>query len=482
MRGSKGFQGVSVVATVIALMTAPAGAETLSEALAKAYRTNPTLNGARAQQRANDENVPIEKASGRPDISVQGRYNEEIHRQSPVTTPRRNATATATLSVPLYSGGGVRNAINAAKLRVEAGQNSLRGSESSLFSEVVAAYMDVIRDGAIVSFNRQNVSSLEVNLRASSDRFQVGDVTRTDVAQSESRLSLARADLQNAEAQLISSKERYIALVGSAPEALETPPPLPGLPDSPESAVAVALTDNPDILATQKARNAARYDVKVAKAQAAPRVSAFVSGSYLDYLNSENPLITSPSNKDATAGAQITIPLYQGGRPGALARQSVARESQAIEQATEAERSIIAQTRSAYASWRASLQSIESTRKAVEATALSLEGVKAENSAGTRTILDILNAEQEALNARVQLVTAERNAYVAGFTLLAAMGHAEARDLNIDAGPLYDPVVNYKRVRGKWFDYDFDATPKPVATNTRGTATQTADIPPVAKP
>lgn len=473
----RSLQTTSLGALALLLSSAPAGAETLREALVRAYKTNPTLTGARAQQRAVDENVAIEKADGRPSARATADYSDFMRRPS-AFTPRRSVSADAEVSVPLYSGGVVRNAINAAKLRVQAGQNDLRGTESAVFSRVVAAYMDVIRDSAIVSFNRQNVTSLSVNLRASNDRFEVGDVTRTDVAQSDSRLALARADLQTAEAQLIASKENYIALVGVAPDNLETPPPLPGLPSSPEAAVATALTDNPDILAAGKARDAAHYDVKSAKGQIAPRISAFARAGYTDYLGSEKGIVgVSPTVKQAIVGATVALPLYQGGRPGALARQGVARESKAIEDQVGVERDVIAQTRSAFASWQASLQTIESTRKAVSSSALSLEGVRAENSAGTRTILDILNAEQEALNARVQLVVAERNAYVAAFTLLAAMGHAEARDLNLDGGALYDPQVNYKRVNDKWFDFDFDRSPTASATRTVDSPVQNAILP-----
>lgn len=481
MRKANGFHKAAGVAMAVTLLAgAPASAETLREALAKAYRTNPLLTGARAQQRAIDENVAIEKADGRPNAGANGEYAELLDRPS-VFTPRRSVSASSTINVPLYSGGAVRNAVNAAKLRVEAGQQDLRGTEASVFTRVVAAYLDVIRDQEIVVFNLDNVNALGVNLQASSDRFEVGDLTRTDVAQSQSRLAIARADLENAQANLIASRENYIALVGSAPENLETPPPLPGLPETPEAAVAVALTDNPDILAAKKARDAAAYDVRVAKAQVLPRISAFTQGSYQDYLNSERGIVVaarpSGSVSQAIVGANITIPLYQGGRPAALARQGTAREAQAIEGEIATERDVIAQTRSAFASHRASLRAIESTRSAIDSTSLSLEGVRAENSAGTRTILDILDAQREALNARVQYAVAQRNAYVAGFSLLAAMGHAEADDLGLDGGPLYDPNVNYKRVSGKWVDFDFDATPQPIATRTVDSPAQTAILP-----
>jgi len=448
-------------------VTTAARAETLIEALTAAYKSNPTLSGARARQRGVDENVALAKADGRPAASLGGTYNEQIARPEQLintgagltrlaVTPLRSAVGQGSVSVPLYSGGTVRNAIHAAERRVEAGQNDLRGTEASVFANVVGAYMDVIRDSQIASLNLQNVKALEVNLRASKERFEVGDLTRTDVAQSESRLALARATAQQAQAQLVASRENYNALVGHAPEALEDAPPLAGLPATAEAAVSTALADNPDIRSAQKSREAARYDIKVAEGAVLPRISAFVQGNYTDYLRSENTLISAANVKSAQAGASLTIPLYQGGRPGAAQRQAVASESAAIDRSIEVERGVVADVRATYARWQAALQNIEATRTAVSSAELSLEGVKAENSVGSRTILDILNAEQEALNARVQLVSAQRDAYVAAFGLLASMGHAQASDLAIDPAILYDPQANYRRVRGKIFDFDFD--------------------------
>ena len=469
---------VSTVVSTLALAVASqsAHATTLQEALAQAYQTNPTLNAARAKLRGTDENVPLAKADGRPGVTVIGSYDELLHRDFPLSTPIRNATAQATLTVPVYQGGIVRNSIRAADKGVEAGQAELRATESAVFAQVVAAYLDVIADSAVVTFNLQNVHSLEVNLQASTDRFKVGDLTRTDVAQSDTRLALARASLESAQAQLISSKEKYIALVGSEPVDLQPPPALPGLPASPESAVEVALKDNPDILAAKSARDAAHYQVNAAKGQIAPRLSGFVRGSYTDYLDSKTFGAPTPTSKSATAGVQLTVPIYQGGRPGAATRQAVARESQAIEQSVGTERSVIAQTRSAYASWQASLQTIASTRKAVDSGSLSLEGVQAENKAGTRTILDILDSQRDLLNAQVQYVSAQRNAYVAGFSLIASMGHAEARDLNLEVGTLYDPIAHYRTVRGKLFDFDFGQPAKQVSTTTASTKAQDATI------
>ncbi|MEZ5712714.1 MAG: TolC family outer membrane protein [Sphingobium sp.] len=474
MRKSTRMTGTALATAAFFSMAGAAQAETLREALAKAYQTNPTLNAARAGQRATDENVPLALSQGRPNVGVTGIYTEELHRALPNTTPKRNAVGSADADVPIYQGGIVRNSIRAAKKSVEAGQEDLRGTESSVFAAVVAAYLDVIRDSAIVQFNQQNVSALEVNLQASSDRFEVGDLTRTDVAQSDSRLALAQADLQAAEARLISSKENYIALVGSAPVDLEAPPALPGMPETPQTAVQVAMQDNPDILGARYQREAAHYDTNSAKGQIAPRLSAFANGTYLDYLNSETAAQGVGSVKSASVGVQLTIPIYQGGRPGALTRQAKARENQALEIEIATERNVIAQTRSAYASWQASLLAIESTKKAVSSGELSLEGVRAENTAGTRTILDILDSQRDLLNAQVQYVTAQRNAYVAGFSLLAAMGHAEARDLGLDGGPLYDPNVNYKQVHGKLFDFDFGPKIEVKSTTTSDVPAQNA--------
>lgn len=474
--------GLMAGAGVLGLAGAmPAGAESLRDALVQAYSTNPTLEAARAQQRGVDENVPIARASGLPSASVSGQYTEFLQQSSTsFTAPKRLFNAGAELGMPIYSGGSVKNSVKAAKIRVEAGQADLRGTESTLFANVVAAYMDVIRAEALVGLNRKNVSVLEVNLQATSDRFEIGDVTRTDVAQSQSRLALARSDARTAEADLVSARETYIRLVGHAPEQLAPPPPLPNLPASPDEAVQIALDSNPNLIASRERSKAAEKDIDVAGAGRLPTVSLFANGSYSNYLNTLGGASSAEfpqTDRSAQAGASISIPIFQGGRPAAQRRQAQAQAQATMEQEIEAERQVIAQVRSAYTAWVASQDVIASSQIAVDASNLSLEGVRAENSVGNRTILDILNAEQEYLTAQTELVTARRNAYVAGFTLLAAMGHAEARDLNLDADLLYDPEVNYKRVRGKSFDWDDDPAPVAQSTRTVDTTRQDGNIP-----
>ena len=464
------------------LIVTPATAETLREALAKSYENNPTLTAQRAQLRATDETVPIARAAGRPVAGVSAGFNENVIRGgSSFTSPARSATTGVNVTVPIFSGGAVRNSVRAAETRVGAGRASLRGVEASLFTEVVGAYNNVIRDEAVVSLNAQNVQVLDTNLRASSDRFEVGDLTRTDVAQSEARLALAKAQLQSAQAQLIGSRENYVRLVGAAPGVLEPPPALPALPQSPDAAVEEAVQENPTLIAARQSSEATAYDIRVAKAQRLPQVGVTVGANYQNFLGSlgagSNQGVTFQQGGTSGAlGLNLTVPFFQGGLPSARVRQAQALRSQAIEQATAAERQVVATTRSAYATWRASQLVIQSAENAVAANRLSLEGVRAENSVGNRTILDILNAEQELLNSQVTLVTARRDAYVAGFALLAAMGHAEADDLGLDGGALYDPTVNYNRVRNRLSDYDSDPAPQPVAPSTAKIGAQDATV------
>ncbi len=461
---------------------ATAQADDLRSALVAAYQTNPSLAAARAQQRAVDEGVPIAKSSGLPSLSGVESYTEFLKKSANnFTSPDRAFDLNINLGVPIYSGGAVRNSVEAAKTRVVAGQSDLRATESGVFNQAVTAYLDVIRDSAVVGLNRRNVEVLEVNLRATTDRFEIGDLTRTDVAQSQARLALARGDTRSAEASLISSRERYIQVIGKAPVDLEAPPPLAGLPNSPEEAVGTALDNNPDLLAARQRSKAAGFDTAAAGAGRLPKVSLFAGADRTDYLGtlggSSAAGVFAQTSNTAQAGIRASIPLFQGGLPAAQQRQAQARENAVMEQEIGIERQVIAQVRAAFASARAAAEIITSTQAAVDAATLSLEGVRAENSVGNRTILNILDAEQELLRAQTQLVSARRNAYVAGFTLLAAMGKAEARDLGLDGGALYDPETHYDRVKDSWFDWSQDPDPAATSTRTVDTPAQDGSIP-----
>jgi outer membrane protein len=450
--------------------------DTLREALEQTYRSNPTLMAQRERLRSLDESVAIARAGLRPNVSATAGLNQDLFNNN--SGEGRNFSLGVDVSYPLFNADRVRNQIRAADARVEAGRADLRGTEGDIFTEAVGVYMDVIRDRSIVALNENQVRVLQTNLEATRDRFEVGDLTRTDVAQSEARLALAQSALATAQGRLRGSEEAFRRVIGTLPDDLEPPPTLPRLPPTPDEAVAIALDNNPDLRAVANQVRAAGLDIDVLRADRLPTVNAVGSGDYLNRLGSAAELLSGPPvpgqslppNEVAGVGVgvQARIPIYQGGLVGARVRQSSAFRSQLIEQAIETERLVIARTRAAFASYRAALEAIESNEIAVAANQLALEGTRAEQTVGTRNVLDVLNAEQELLNSEVQLVTARRDAYVAGFALLNAMGRAEAEDLGLDGGPLYDPVANYNRTTRRasdWNDGD-DEDRQPVSTRT----------------
>jgi len=469
-----------------AALAAPAAATTLQEAFVQTYSSSPALNAARAQQRAVDEGVPLAKAQSRVQASSTVGLSQSTNGITHIDNGARSLTAQLNLSYPLFQGGRVKNAINAAESRVMAGRADLRTSEGNIFVQVVSAYMDVIRDSSIVDLNKKNVDVLNTNLKASRDRFQVGDLTRTDVAQSEARLSLARSQLVTAQGNLTASRENYRRVIGSWPENLDPPPPLPKLPGDPNQAVNVALQNSPAIQAAAAATKAAGFDVRAARGQRLPTVSLIGGPNYNNYLGTANRVLGLPegtrgldqTQSSNTAGISLTLPLYQGGLAGARVRQAQASQNVAVEQGIDTERQVIATTRAAFAAYQAAAAAITANQQAVSANQLALEGVRAENRVGTRTVLDVLNAEQEFLNSQVDLVSAQHDQYVAGFALLNAMGMAEARDLGLDGGALYDPTANYNHVR-KWIgDWSEQPTYTPKGSRTSGPTPADPDVAP----
>lgn len=461
------YRKILTGALAAALMAGTASADTLREALVAAYQTNPTLMAQREALRATDATVAIARAAGRPQVSGTVGLNRDLSRSGILNTGGDGPTLSGgvDLSYPLFSGGSVRNNVRAAQTRVEAGRATLRAVEGDVFTEAVSVYMDVIRDRAIVELNQNNVRVLTTNLEATQDRFEIGDLTRTDVAQSEARLQLGRSQLATAQGQLTASEANYRRVIGKQPGPLAPPPPLPPLPATAEEAIRIALANNPDLLAIQRQAIAAGYDVRVAQAGRLPTLSGVVSGTYVNNLGGAEQNLPSTGTQ-TTAGLNARVPIFQGGLPAARTRQAQALQGQTFEQVIGTERAVVATTRAAFAAYDAAQKAIQSNTVAVKAAELALEGVRAEQSVGTRTVLDVLNAEQELLNTQVALVTAKRDAYVAGFQLLNAMGHAEARDLGLEGGPLYDPLGNYRRVAGNLSDWATDRTHRPQSTRT----------------
>ncbi|MDE1914561.1 MAG: TolC family outer membrane protein [Sphingomonadales bacterium] len=458
----------------------PAHADDLLQALAKAYASNPDIQEARARTRAQDEGVQIARAPGLPSLQAVGRFSRSLLVGTNNTTlPTRTLSGEVDASVPVYEGGAIRNATLAAKQRVYASRKDLTSTESAVFANVVQVYLGVIHDETVVQLNRKNVEALEINLKATTARFQRGDLTRTDVAQSRERLSLAKAVLQTAQVQLAASREKYVAIVGSEPVALSQPPGLTGLPASVADAINIAIDNNPDLASAKLTATAYAYDAKVAKAGRAPKVQLFGNFQYDNYFDTYGGYLVpyySQYDKIAAVGVQVTVPIFQGGLPAAQQRQADAERGAALEHATSVERQVIQGVRSAFLQWRASNGIIAANQSAVEAAGQSLAGVRTENKIGDRTIIDILNAEQELLSAQVQLVSAQRDAYIAAFNLLTAMGRSTAGDLGLT--DLYDPQVHYHAVSGSIWDWGATNTRHPVATSTRQIPAQTGEIGP----
>jgi len=473
---------LAIASLIVALAAGTASADTLREALVSTYNANPTLTGQRETLKSTDAGVAIARAAGRPQVSATVGVTRDLTRSGRFDVGSKGPfiTGGVDLSYPLFQGGTVRNNVEASKTRVEAGRATLRAVEGDVFTEAVAAYMDVIRDRAIVELNENQVKVLSTNLEATRDRFEIGDVTRTDVAQSEARLSLGRSSLTTAQGRLATSEENYRRVIGKRPDALQPPPPLPPFPATADQAVQIALVNNPDLIAVSRQAEAANYDVRSVRGTRLPTVSAVASGDYANTVSGDTQGI--PRSGTATSiGVQGRIPLYQGGLPAARIRQAQALEGETLERRIATERAVVANTRSAFATYKATTDAIASNQVAVSANELALEGARAENSVGTRTILDVLNAEQELLNAQVALVTARRDQYVAGFQLLNAMGQAEADDLGLEGGPLYDPLGNYRRVAGDWNDWSGDPRHTPAATSTVTPAEQPQGVTPASR-
>jgi outer membrane protein len=454
LKRTRALASVAVIA-VITGMSAPAWAETLKEALALAYQTNPSLLAQRANQRALDESIVQARAGLRPSLDVSVNANH-IRTDSPVTgTPpftrggvveSDSGGVSLGLSQTLWSGGRIGHGISAAEANILAGRENLRDIEQTVLTSVIQAYADVIRDGEILAIRQSNLGVLQRQLEEASARFEVGEITRTDVAQSESRLAQTEADLANARAQLSVSRAAYAAVVGQAPGDLEPMPVLPGIPTDFDNALDVALADNPTIRSATYSQRAAEANVAAAKAEYLP--SARLTASYGGSADDLNRLGDIADNTRFQAGATISVPLFTGGLNSSRVAQALERANIAQINVEGARRNTLQAVSSAYAQSISSRATLQAGEEAVRAATVAAEGVRQEAQVGLRTTLDVLNQELELRNAQVTLASARRNEYVAQARLLAAMGRLEGQDL--DAGmTVYDPAANYNRVRNR---------------------------------
>ncbi len=418
-------------------------AQTLTEVLATTYATNPRLLAGRAELGATNELVPQALSGWRPTIAGTAGIGETWRDSdvgSDTSTPR---SVGVSVSQPVYRGGRTVAETRQAENFVLAQRARLVAVEQDVLLDTVTAYVDVLRDMAVLELTINNEQVLSRQLEASRDRFEVGEITRTDVAQSEARLARATSGRIAGEGDLTESRARFVEAVGEAPATLETPPIVTTLPASLEEAIETAVATNPDVIAVDYVERSARDGIDVVFGELLPSISL---ESRVEY---EKDIATFIDNQTtANVEARLTVPLYQAGEVSSRVREAKKRASQRrLEMAQQRRRAAQFATTAweALSTARAQITAFEAN---VRSAGIALEGVREEAQVGSRTVLDVLDAEQELLDARVNLVRAKRDEIVAGFQLLSAVGNLTARDLNLPV-EYYDYQADYLEVRNK---------------------------------
>jgi len=428
---------------------------TLAQALAATYMNQPALQAARAQLRATDENVPQALAGWKPTVVVAGTagYGDGMSRQflssaggwQNLRTDRDIATAQTTLTQPLYTGGKVRANVNRATDLVMAQRANLMAQEETSFANAVNAYVGVISAQQTLALNINNENVLREQLQATNDQFRVGEVTRTDVAQAEAALAGAIAQVETAQGNLQTARGTYVQIIGYEPPAdLAEPQPL-GLPTHTErQAVTMAAANNPAVVAAQFNDSAAKNAIEAAFAALLPQVS--FQGQI---FQSNNSGTRSDQLNGYTAVVSVSVPLYQGGAEYSAVRQARETEQQQSQLIGDAQRTAVQNTVNAWETRVAAAAAADSTRTAIRANEIALVGVEREHLVGTRTTLDVLNAQQALLSSQVTLVQNLANLVTASYALASAVGRLTARDLDLPV-PYYEETAYYNQVKNKW--------------------------------
>jgi len=432
-------------------------AQSIFDALGQAYNTNPTLQSQRAYLRAVDENVAIAKSGYRPNVSLNGKYTDSDTdvKNSEFEPDGDSYSYSARISQPLFSGLQTVNAVKSADSMVKAEQNNLYNVEQSVLLDASTAYLDVVQNKAIVDLQKNNEKLLKKRLDETLQRFNVGEVTRTDVSQARARYARAKADRISSEGTLEASKAVYARVIGVAPTEVKTPDGLLDkfLPKTFEEALEYAKVHSYSILQAQNNFDSKEYDVKANTGALLPQVSldgsAVRSRNYIDGFDGVG------ERDDVEWSVNMSVPLYNGGETRARIRQSKYQKWQAQEQVLNAERQVTSNVTSAWEYMVANKAMISSIQEQVKANEIALDGVQKEEALGNRTILDVLDAYQELLNSNVEEVKARRNYNVSSLQLLQAMGRLTAKDLGLDV-ELYDAEKYSKETRNKWLSLSID--------------------------
>ncbi|MDX6807020.1 TolC family outer membrane protein [Terrihabitans rhizophilus] len=465
-RGLKRLLSLLVAQTaLVAVFAAPVSAETLMDALAQAYTANPTLNAQRAATRATDESVPQALSGYRPQISGSldgGRTAGRTWRPggARVDSDAWTASTGVTIQQNIFNGYRTRNGVRQAESGVLSARETLLNTEQNVLYDAAEAYMNVLRDFAILDLNRNNVQLLNEDLRATRERFDVGEVTRTDVALSESRLAGSRSDVSVAEANLKASRAIYRQIIGSEPTKLVPGRPIDRLlPKTLNAALDVGHAEHPASLAALHAYDAAALQVRVVQGELAPTLSVQgnVSGQVDDAYSSGAGTGLGAGSANGTTNSVnasvlgvLTVPIYQGGQEYSRVREAKEILGQRRLEADIVRDQVRAAVVSAWGALEGAKAQIIAAQAQVEASGIALSGVREEYRVGQRTTLDVLNFQQELLNARVTLITAQRDRVVASYAVLQAIGRLNTERLGLKVAK-YDAQVHYDQVRDKWF-------------------------------
>ncbi|MEM7529963.1 MAG: TolC family outer membrane protein [Pseudomonadota bacterium] len=439
--------------TGAAILAVPTGAEaqSLADTLVTAYRNSPDLASARASVKIQSENAVQARSQGRPTISGTASLEVEFDDFNEVVLPN---TLALQLTQQLYTGGQIRNSTLAAETRITAEQSRLTAVEQSVLLEALTAHLNVLRDASFVDLGIKNLRVLSEQLRAARERFEVGEVTRTDVEQARAATAASRSSLAASRGALVASRESYLRAVGRPAGDLQRTPPLPDVPATVSEAVGLGLVQDPALRAARIDREAAGYDVKTAIGALLPQLALTAQASRSDILRDDDFLGDSvPAQTSGSVGLTLTLPFYTGGFNYSNVRETQALVEAAVADITSAERTVVENIGSAYAALDVARASIEAGTLEVEAARLAFEGVQEEAKVGARTTLDVLDAEADVLEAESDLVAARRDEAIAIYSILASIGMLTVDHLGLEVVPDRGQGY-YDEVRERLFGYD----------------------------
>ncbi|MBQ8480952.1 MAG: TolC family outer membrane protein [Alphaproteobacteria bacterium] len=451
----KNLQKTKILAMLLSgMISTNANAETIFDAMSEAYKTNPTLHGERAASGAVNEDAALARSGFRPIIAVGGSYTDSHTRRTGTnTTDGYSKGYRGSVTQPIFSGFQTYNSVKAADSSAKAEIQNLYDVEQAVLLDASSAYLDVVRDEAIVKLQENNEHLLKKQLDETMARFSVGEVTRTDVAQSRASYAQAQSDLISAQGNLAISRDDYRRIIGKSPENVHFPENLSDMfPREFDAAMGYAKANNYTLLAAQKALKAAKYNVKSNEGALLPEVN-FTASSGKNTVSNHNGI--NPTTRSNEYTVEMNMPLYAGGATRAKIRKSKYQRWEAQERLRSAERAVVSGVTASWEMMQTSKSNISAIQEQIKASAIALEGTQKEEALGNRTVLDVLNAYQTLLLSQVNEVQARHDYYLSGLQLMQAMGKLTAQKLGLKVKN-YDAEGHYQNTKGKWLTLSID--------------------------